>query len=84
MDCQTLISYLSDYLDNNLSAELTAEAREHLATCRNCHVVLDTTQQTIRLYRQRGQRQGLPPRRHAALFDQLAQALASRPAEDCE
>ncbi len=84
MDCQTLIRYLSDYLDNNLSAELTAEAREHLATGRNCHVVLDTTQQTILLYRQRGQRQGLPPRRHAALFDQLAQALASRPAEDCE
>lgn len=84
MDCQTLIHYLSDYLDNNLSEELTAAAREHLATCRNCHVVLDTTQQTILLYRQRGQQQGLPPRRHAALFEQLAQALASRPAEDCE
>lgn len=84
MDCQTLIRYLSDYLDNNLSAELTAEARDHLATCRNCHVVLDSTQQTILLYQQRGQQQGLPPRRHAALYDQLAQALTKRPPEDCE
>lgn len=84
MDCQTLIRYLSDYIDNNLSDELAAEAREHLATCRNCHVVLDSTQQTILLYRQRGQRQGLSPRRHAALYDQLAQALSARPPDECE
>lgn len=83
MECQDLIRYLSDYIDRNLSDELMAEAREHLATCHNCHVVLDSTQQTILLYRQRGQKQGLPPRRHAALYAQLAQAFANRD-DDCE
>ncbi|MBC6936440.1 MAG: zf-HC2 domain-containing protein [Chloroflexi bacterium] len=84
MDCETLIHYLSDYIDNNLSESLAEEARQHLATCKNCHVVLDTTQRTILLYRQRGQQQGLSPRRHAALYDRLEKALVARPAEDCE
>jgi len=62
MQCAELVSYLSDYIDNNLSEELTREAQEHLATCQNCHIVLDSTQRTILLYRQRGQRAGLSPR----------------------
>ncbi len=85
MQCEDLIRYLSDYIDNNLSEELAAEAREHLATCRNCHVVLDSTQQTILLYRQQGQRLGLPPQRHQALFGQLAEVLVqSGRTDDCE
>lgn len=85
MQCAELVSYLSDYIDNNLSEELTREAQEHLATCQNCHIVLDSTQRTILLYRQRGQRAGLSPRRHESLFKQLAETLASRPAEpNCE
>jgi anti-sigma factor RsiW len=85
MQCEDLIRYLSDYIDNNLSEELAAEAREHLATCRNCHVVLDSTQQTILLYRQQGRRLGLPPQRHQALFGQLAEVLVqSGRTDDCE
>jgi len=49
MQCAELVSYLSDYIDNNLSEELTREAQEHLATCQNCHIVLDSTQRTILL-----------------------------------
>ncbi|MBL8164756.1 MAG: zf-HC2 domain-containing protein, partial [Anaerolineae bacterium] len=49
MECKEVIAYLSDYIDRNLSDELTADIREHIATCRNCHVVLDSTQQTILL-----------------------------------
>jgi anti-sigma factor RsiW len=85
MECADLVRYLSDYIDHNLSAELTREAQDHLATCQNCHIVLDSTQRTILLYRQRGQRAGLSPRRHEALFGQLAEALASRPPDpDCD
>lgn len=83
MDCKTLIQYLSDYIDGSLNETLAEAARDHLATCRNCHVVLDSTRQTIRLYRQRGQQVGLSVHRHQALYDQLAQALAGR-ADDCE
>jgi len=45
MKCEDLLQYLSDYIDQELDEELTAEAQEHLATCHNCRVVLDTTQQ---------------------------------------
>lgn len=83
MDCKTLIQYLSDYIDGSLSEALAEEARDHLATCRNCHVVLDSTRQTIRLYRQRGRQIKLSAQRHRALYDQLAQVLAGR-ADDCE
>ena len=78
MECQELVSYLSDFIDNNLDEELMQAAREHLATCQNCHVVLDSTQKTIVLYRRRGEHESLSPRRHDALFAQLAQALQDK------
>ena len=56
MKCEELLQYLSDYIDQELDEELTAEAQEHLATCHNCRVVLDTTQQTIFLFREQGKR----------------------------
>ncbi len=76
--CEDLVNYLSDYIDNNLNEELTAAAREHLATCHNCHVVLDSTQQMILLYRERGQAQHIPGGRQQALFNQIANAFAER------
>jgi len=77
MNCEDLLRYLSDYIDNGLSEKLRADAEEHLATCRNCHVVLDTTRQTIVLYRET-QREGIPVDRRSALFGQLEKALAAR------
>ncbi|GAB4453074.1 MAG: hypothetical protein Kow0031_35350 [Anaerolineae bacterium] len=78
MTCEELLTYLSDYIDQNLNEELTAEAQEHLATCQNCRVVLDTTQQTIFLYRQQGQRQ-IPAARRQRLFSQLQDAFLKKP-----
>jgi hypothetical protein len=77
MNCGELIRYLSDYIDNGLSENLRADAEEHLATCRNCHVVLDTTRQTIVLYKET-QREGIPVDRRSALFGQLEKALTAR------
>ncbi len=84
MKCADVVKYLSDYLDGNLSDELVAEARAHVATCKNCHVVLDSTQRTILLYRERGRTAGLPPKRHAALYAQLEAAMVGRSDDDCE
>jgi predicted anti-sigma-YlaC factor YlaD len=81
MDCETLLAYLSDYIDKNLNEELTAEAQAHLATCQNCRVVLDTTQQTIFLFRQQGQRT-IPAQRRQRLFSQLQEAFLKRPELD--
>jgi len=83
MECVELIRYLSDYIDHNLDEALMAAAREHLATCHNCHVVLDSTQQTILLYRERGKQIGMKAARQQALYTQLASVLAGR-ADDCE
>jgi predicted anti-sigma-YlaC factor YlaD len=82
MECEELVTYLSDYIDQNLDEELTVEAQEHLATCHNCRVVLDTTQQTIFLYRQQGQQRKIPATRRKRLFDQLQEAFLKRPQEN--
>lgn len=78
MDCEELVTYLSDYIDQNLTEELTVEAQAHLATCQNCRVVLDTTQQTIFLYRQQGKRT-IPVARRQRLLAQLEEAFLKRP-----
>ncbi|MBK8988509.1 MAG: zf-HC2 domain-containing protein [Chloroflexi bacterium] len=81
MTCDELISYLSDYIDQNLDEELTAAAQEHLATCQNCRVVLDTTRQTIILFKKQCQRT-IPMGRRQQLFNTLQAAfLQSEPGE---
>jgi predicted anti-sigma-YlaC factor YlaD len=77
MQCEELLTYLSDYIDQDLDEDLRADAQEHLATCENCRVVLDTTQQTIFLYRQQGRR-AIPAARRQRLFDQLQGAFLRR------
>ncbi|HLI06768.1 MAG TPA: zf-HC2 domain-containing protein [Ktedonobacteraceae bacterium] len=77
MTCEELVSYLSDYLDQNLDEELAAAAQQHLATCQNCRVVVQTTRRVIQL----GQAQyqiGLPPDRRDRLFTRLRQAFLAR------
>ena len=77
MKCEELLQYLSDYIDQNLDEELTAEAQEHLATCHNCRVVLDSTQQTIFLFREQG-KQTIPAQRRERLFTQLQTAFLQK------
>ena len=80
MNCRQLLAYLSDYLDRDLSEELAAEVRQHAATCRDCHIVLDTMNQTIVLCREAGKR-GIPI---VAMFDTtgaLVGRWGPRPAE---
>ena len=71
MDCETLLTYLSDYLDHQLSEELEATAREHLMTCHNCQVMLNSTQRVIRLYQGTGREAVIPAARRQRLYDQL-------------
>ncbi|RMF80734.1 MAG: zf-HC2 domain-containing protein [Chloroflexi bacterium] len=78
MKCEELVEYVSDYIDNNLSEELSEAAREHLATCENCRIVLNSTQQMILLYREHGKAQRIPKQRQQALYDELSAAFAKR------
>ncbi len=74
MKCEELLQYLSDYIDQELDDDLTVEAQEHLATCHNCRVVLDSTQQTIFLFREQGKRT-IPAQSRERLFNQLQDAF---------
>lgn len=77
MKCEELVRYLSDYIDQNLDEALVTEAQEHLTTCQNCRIVLDTTQQTIFLFRKQGLRT-IPAQRRQRLYDQLQEAFLQR------
>lgn len=67
MTCQDLVRCLSDYIDGALAPAARAEAEAHLAGCDKCHLVLDTTQCTILLYRAARSPSLDAPRREALL-----------------
>ena len=50
--CRRYLSGLSDYVDGTLSEELCRELEEHMRTCENCRIVVNTLTKTIALYRQ--------------------------------
>jgi len=73
MTCPELVSLLSDYIDGTLASEARATLEEHLTHCEKCHILLDTTQCTIVLYRV-SQSPSLAPDRREALLRRLEQA----------
>ena len=50
-NCPHLLGALSDYLDQDVSAEVCAEIERHLRDCEDCRVVVDTLRKTVVLYR---------------------------------
>ena len=50
MDCKEIFEGLSEYIDEELSAETCAEIQEHLKDCYNCRVVINTLKKTVSLY----------------------------------
>jgi len=77
MNCDELVNYLSDYIENSLDETLNAEAREHLANCTNCHILLDTTEKTITLCHNCA-KQTIHPLRRGKILSQLQDALEHR------
>lgn len=51
MKCSEFLNELTDYLDGNTGENLRAELDEHLHWCHECHVIVNTTQKTIEIYR---------------------------------
>ncbi|MBI3934570.1 MAG: zf-HC2 domain-containing protein [Acidobacteria bacterium] len=68
--CKKIILELSNYLDNELDAGLRLELEEHMGRCPDCRVIIDTTRQTIQIYRG-CEPYPLPP----SLHDRLQQAV---------
>ena len=51
MNCTEFLANLTDYFDSKTAASLRSELEQHMAGCSHCHVTLNTTRQTIEIYR---------------------------------
>lgn len=51
MTCTEFLAKMTDYFDGTVEASLLEEVHAHLAECSHCEVVVNTTQQTIHIYR---------------------------------
>lgn len=47
--CQEVLAELSNYVDDDVAAELRAQIEAHLSHCSTCQVLLDSTRKTLRL-----------------------------------
>ena len=51
MTCTDFLAKLTDFFDGVVPPELLAEVNQHIAECKHCEVVLDSTTKTINIYR---------------------------------
>jgi predicted anti-sigma-YlaC factor YlaD len=49
--CTEFLAQMTDYFDGEVQPELLAEIQLHLGECHHCEILVDTTRQTIRVYR---------------------------------
>ena len=51
LTCKEFLSELTDYLDEETSAEIKHKLEKHVTECPNCWVICDSTRKTIQVYR---------------------------------
>ena len=51
MTCTDFLARLTDFFDGTVPSDLLAEVQKHIAECKHCEVVLDSTTKTINIYR---------------------------------
>lgn len=51
MTCTEFLAQMTDYFDGDVEPELLAEIQSHLCECHHCEILVDTTRQTIQVYR---------------------------------
>lgn len=51
MNCTEFLANLTDYFDEKTATALRTELEQHMAGCTHCHVTVNTTRQTIEIYR---------------------------------
>ncbi|MDD5368313.1 MAG: zf-HC2 domain-containing protein [Anaerolineaceae bacterium] len=69
--CQQLLHSLSDYVDGNLDECLCFDLEQHLQTCPDCQIVVNTMRKTIELYHTCGQLDTMPEDVRARLYMKL-------------
>jgi len=81
LTCKEFLQELSDYLDENVDAEIRAKLERHITECPNCWVVCDTTKRTIRIYKGM-EPQPIPPEIESRLMSALEKKMAAKPQRD--
>jgi Putative zinc-finger len=77
--CDEFFAEFGDYLENRLSAEVREELDLHLSQCRACHVLYDSTCQTVKIVTDSGSFE-LPHNVSESIIDQvMAKLRADRP-----
>jgi hypothetical protein len=51
LTCSEFLAQLDDLIDNQVTTTLRADLEEHLSGCEHCVITLNTTRQTIEIYR---------------------------------
>ena len=77
LTCKDFLRELSDYLDENLEAEIRSKIEAHIAECPNCWVIADTTRKTIKIYKGM-EPHPLPSDVEGRLMQALERKLATR------
>jgi anti-sigma factor (TIGR02949 family) len=49
VNCKEVVQQLSEFLDGELEAGLAQNLEQHLAACRDCRIIVDTTRKTIEI-----------------------------------
>ncbi len=47
--CEEILREMSEYLDEDITAELRVQIESHLCACKHCQVLVDTTRMTLTL-----------------------------------
>lgn len=77
MNCNKVMSELSEYLDGELTPELKGELERHMEGCKHCRTVLDQVRMTIDILCDK-QRIELPPDISSRLHQAVKRRLGPR------
>jgi len=77
LTCKEFLQELAHYLDITVDVELRRKLEAHISECSRCHVILDTTQKTIKLYK--GMKpQEVPELVHTRLMTTVKRSMAAK------
>jgi len=76
LDCKHIWRELSNYLDGDISEEVRREVEAHVAQCKHCAALLDSTHNVLVLVADE-RRMELPPGFNARLRERLERELAT-------
>jgi anti-sigma factor (TIGR02949 family) len=77
--CKDFLRELNEFLDETADVSMKKELELHVSQCPNCFVVVDTTRQTLRVFKG-AQPQEIPPNVQTRLMEALHRRMSSRKA----